>query len=245
MRLTRVYVDEPLAPDSRVTLSGSAANHIRRVLRLAPGDALTVFDGRGGEYDARIDGLRKDTVLIAVGPHHPVERESPIAITLAQGVSRGERMDLVVQKATELGVHRILPVLTERAVVRLGREQSGAKLRHWRAVAVGACEQCGRNRVPEIASPLALPDLLRTAVAHDPQEARMMLSPAGPSRIRDLHDSRGVILLIGPEGGLSELEQRAATDAGFRALSLGPRVLRTETAAIAAIAALQQQLGDL
>jgi 16S rRNA (uracil1498-N3)-methyltransferase len=245
VRLTRVYVDEPLAPDSRMRLEGSAASHIRRVLRLAPGDALTMFDGRGGEYDARIDGLRKEAVLIAVGSHHLVERESPLAITLAQGVSRGERMDLVVQKATELGVWRILPVLAERTVVRLGTEQSDSKLRHWRAVAAAACEQCGRNRVPEIAPPLALPDFLRSVASRDPQHARIVLSPAGGLRIRDLDGGRGLMLLIGPEGGLSELEQQAAADAGFRALSLGPRVLRTETAAIAALAAIQQQLGDL
>jgi 16S rRNA (uracil1498-N3)-methyltransferase len=245
MRLTRVYVDEPLAPDSRVTLEGSAANHIRRVLRLAPGDALTMFDGRGGEYDARVEGMRKDAVLIAVGLHHPVERESPLAIALAQGVSRGERMDLVVQKATELGVRRILPVLTERTVVRLGTEQADSRLRHWRAIAVGACEQCGRNSVPKIAPPLALADFLRSAGADERQDARIVLSPAGGLQIRDLDGARSLLLLIGPEGGLSESEQRAAADAGFRALSLGPRVLRTETAAIAALAALQQQLGDL
>jgi 16S rRNA (uracil1498-N3)-methyltransferase len=242
MRLTRVYVDQPLSPNARVALDGAAANHIRRVLRLAPGDALTVFDGRGGEYDARIDGLRKDAVLLAVASHRPIERESPLAITLAQGVSRGERMDLVVQKATELGVRRIVPVLTERTVVRLDAEQSDAKVRHWRAVAVGACEQCGRNAVPEIAPPAGLAVFLRSAPS---DAARIVLSPSGSLRIRNLDGSRGLILLIGPEGGLSETEQASAVDAGFSALSLGPRVLRTETAAIASLAAIQQLLGDL
>jgi 16S rRNA (uracil1498-N3)-methyltransferase len=245
MRLTRVYVDQPLAPDSRVRLEGAAANHIRRVLRLAPGDALTLFDGRGGEYEARIEALRKDTVQVAIGEYHAVERESPLAIALAQGVSRGERMDLVVQKATELGVRRILPVLSERTVVRLDAAHAAARMRHWRAIAVGACEQCGRNSVPEVAPPLAFPEFLRSAASRDPQSARIVLSAGGGLRIRDLDGSRGLVLLIGPEGGLSEPEQRAAADAGFRALSLGPRVLRTETAAIAALAAIQQQLGDL
>ncbi len=242
MRLTRVHVDQPLAPDSRVALEGAAANHVRRVLRLDAGDALLVFDGRGGEYEARIEGLRKDTVLLTVGAHHRIERESPLAITLAQGVSRGERMDLVVQKATELGVRRIAPVLSERTVVRLDSGQSDSKLRHWRAVAVGACEQCGRNTVPEIAPPVGLDEFLRSL---EPDALRIVLSPTGGLRVRDLDGRRGLIVLIGPEGGLSEPEERAAADAGFRALSLGPRVLRTETAAIASLAAIQQQLGDL
>ncbi|HTX23526.1 MAG TPA: 16S rRNA (uracil(1498)-N(3))-methyltransferase [Steroidobacteraceae bacterium] len=242
MRVTRVYIEEPLAPDSRVRLQGAPANHIRRVLRLAPGDALTVFDGRGGEYDARIDAWRKDTVLVAVGAHRAVEHESPLAVTLAQGVSRGERMDLVVQKATELGVRKIVPVLTERTVVRLGADQSDSKVRHWRGVAVGACEQCGRNAVPEIASPVTLPQFLRSI---EPQGTRIVLSPEGGLRIRDLEPGGAVSLLIGPEGGLSEPERHAAIEAGFRALRLGPRVLRTETAAIASLAAIQQRLGDL
>ncbi|HUN76134.1 MAG TPA: 16S rRNA (uracil(1498)-N(3))-methyltransferase [Steroidobacteraceae bacterium] len=245
MRLTRVHTDQPLAPRSSVLLEGAAANHIRRVLRLAPGDAVTLFDGSGGEYEARIEGLRKDAVMVAVGPHRAVQRESPLALTLVQGVSRGERMDLVVQKATELGVRRIVPVLTERTVVRLDAAQADSRLRHWRAVAVGACEQCGRNIVPEVAPPLALPQFLRAAAADDPRSARVVLLPGGSLRVRDLDRVSGLTLLIGPEGGLAELEQRAAADAGFRALSLGPRVLRTETAAIASLAAIQQHLGDL
>jgi 16S rRNA (uracil1498-N3)-methyltransferase len=245
MRLTRVYVEQPLAPDARVRLEGATANHIRRVLRLATGAALTVFDGRGGEYQARIEGAAEDAVSVAVGSHQPIERESPLAITLAQGVSRGERMDLVVQKATELGVRHIVPVLTERTVVRLGAEQADPKVRHWRAIAVAACEQCGRNAVPEIAAPLALHEFLRSVAALEPQAARLVLAPGGGLRIRDLEAAHAAVLLIGPEGGLSELEQRAASEAGFRALRLGPRVLRTETAAIAALAALQQRLGDL
>lgn len=243
MRLTRVYVDQPLEPDSRTTLRGTAANHIERVLRLGPGDALTVFDGRGGEYEARIDAVRKEGVSLAIGRHHPVERESPLAVTLAQGVSRGERMDLVVQKATELGVRRIAPILAERSVVRLDARQADSKRRHWRAIAIAACEQCGRNTVPEIAAPATLTAFLPSL---EPGSTRLILSPAGELKVRDLKTaSAALIVLIGPEGGLSEAEHRAALDAGFRALGLGPRVLRTETAALAALAALQQHLGDL
>ncbi len=248
MRLTRVHIDELLAPQARVLLRGATANHMRRVLRLGPGDELTVFDGRGGEYDARIDDLRKDAVLVAVGAHRPVERESPLAVTLAQGVSRGERMDLVVQKATELGVRRIVPILTERAVVRLDPKQADSRLRHWRAIAIAACEQCGRNTLPEIAAPATLASFLPSIEA---DSMRVILSPAGRWRVRDLKaadiDASGAALtvLIGPEGGLTESEQRSAAGAGFRALSLGPRVLRTETAAIAALATIQQHLGDM
>ncbi len=248
MRSTRVHIDEPLAPDSRVMLRGTAANHIRRVLRLGPDDDLTVFDGRGGEYEARIEALRNDGVLVAIGARYDIDRESPLAVTLAQGVSRSERMDLVVQKATELGVRRIVPILTERTVVRLDAKQAESKRRHWRGIAVAACEQCGRNALPEIAAPATLATFLSSL---EPGPVRVVLSPAGGMKVRDLSAAdlsaagKALIVLIGPEGGLSEPERQTAIDAGFRALNLGPRVLRTETAAIAALAALQQHLGDL
>ncbi|HTW38058.1 MAG TPA: 16S rRNA (uracil(1498)-N(3))-methyltransferase [Steroidobacteraceae bacterium] len=253
MRLTRVHVEAPLAPDSRLMVAGAAANHIRRVLRLAPGDPLTLFDGRGGEYDARIEGLGKDTVIVAVGSRHPIERESPLAITLAQGVSRGERMDLVVQKATELGVRRIVPVLTERTVVRLGAQPSDPKVRHWRAIAVAACEQCGRNAVPEIASPVSLETFLsgkllsrgETTAAEDSGATRVVLSPESTLRVRDVPPVSSLIMLVGPEGGLAHAELEAAQAAGYLAVRLGPRILRTETAALAALAAIQERLGDL
>ncbi|MGH8149116.1 MAG: 16S rRNA (uracil(1498)-N(3))-methyltransferase [Steroidobacteraceae bacterium] len=243
MRLTRIHIDEPLGQSSRVTLRGAAANHVRQVLRLGPADEIVVFDGRGGEYAARIDELRKDTLLIAVGEHRLIERESPLAVTLAQGVSRGERMDLVVQKATELGVRRIAPLLTERTVVRLDAKQADAKRRHWRGIAIAACEQCGRNIVPQIALPVTLTAFLSSL---EPDAVRVLLSPAGGSKVSDLEPTDAPLtLLIGPEGGLCESEQRVAIEAGFRVVNLGPRVLRTETAAIAALAAIQQHLGDI
>ncbi|MGB6451822.1 MAG: 16S rRNA (uracil(1498)-N(3))-methyltransferase [Steroidobacteraceae bacterium] len=243
MRPTRVHIDEPLAPDSRVTLRGAAANHMRRVLRLGPGDEIIAFNGRGGEYEARIEGLRKDDLLVMIGEQRLIERESPLAVTLAQGVSRGERMDLVVQKATELGVRRIVPVLTERTVVRLDAKQADSKRRHWIGIAIAACEQCGRNTVPDIATPAMLASFLSSL---GPGTTRVVLSPAGGLKVGDMKaDGAALALLIGPEGGLSESEHQAAIDAGFLALNLGPRVLRTETAAIAAIAAIQQHLGDM
>ena len=243
MRLTRVHVADPLSSGRRHTIEGDAANHIARVLRLEPGVLLTVFDGRGGEYAARIEAVRKGAVIIEVQARSTPERESPLSLTLAQGVSRGERMDWVVQKATELGVSRIIPVLTERTMVKLDARQSERKLAHWHGITVAACEQSGRDRIPDIAAPLALPELLRDI---DPQATRLLLSPTGTQRVNDLQAPEGgIVVLIGPEGGLAQTEQRAALAAGFLAVRLGPRVLRTETAAVAALTLLQHRFGDL
>lgn len=249
MRLTRVHVDTPLASGAHVTLSGSAASHVTRVLRLRTGEALTLFDGRGGEYAARIE-QGGAALTVAVGEHRPTERESPLLVTLAQGISRGERMDLVVQKATELGVARLQPLLTERSVVRLDAQQGERKRRHWRAIAIGACEQCGRNRLPEIGEPCALREMLGGFAPAPPsapaRHARLLLSPAAARRLGDLEGPvSAVTVLIGPEGGLTEEEQAAASSAGFLAVRLGPRVLRTETAAIAALTLLQREFGDI
>jgi 16S rRNA (uracil1498-N3)-methyltransferase len=244
VRLTRVHVPGPLTEGGRHALTGDAANHIARVLRLAAGDPLTVFDGRGGEYAARIEGLRKGEVLIEVGERSASDRESPLALVLAQGVSRGERMDWVVQKATELGVTRIAPLLTERSVVRLDARQSERKRQHWHGIAVAACEQCGRNRLPEVAAPIGLDEFLRQG--GEPRATRVLLAATGESGIEALPAPKGtMIVLIGPEGGLAQSEQRAALAAGFVAVRLGPRILRTETAAVAALTLLQHRFGDL
>jgi 16S rRNA (uracil1498-N3)-methyltransferase len=241
VRLTRVYVESPLAAGRSEEIAGSPANHILRVLRLREGDALTLFDGQGGEYAARITGIHKDDVEVDVLEHRAIERESPLEITLVQGVSRGERMDWVMQKATELGVRRIVPVMTERTVVRLDDKQAERKAAHWRAIAIAACEQCGRNRLPEVTTPLNLHQTLRGL---DPDATRVLLSPSGKQRMRDLPRPAKVTLLIGPEGGLADNEDYAAVAAGFQAVQLGPRILRTETAALAALAALQHDFGD-
>src|SRR5204863_101065 len=155
MRLTRVYLDAPLEAGGRVTLTGSAARHLTRVLRLRPGQALTLFNGGGGEYAATIEAVHGEKVEVAVGEAQAIERESPLILTLAQGVSRGERMDFVVQKATELGASSIVPLLTERSVVRLSAPQAARKLEHWRAIAIAACEQSGRNRLPQLVPPVS------------------------------------------------------------------------------------------
>lgn len=249
MRLTRVYLDALLEPGTRVALRGSAASHVTRVLRLRPGDALTLFNGRGGEYSGSIDKSHAGEVTVAVGEERTVERESPLALTLVQGVSRGERMDLVVQKATELGVSCIVPLLTERSVVRLDVQQAARKVAHWRGIAIAACEQSGRNRVPEVATPLALREftgMARAVGAVGAVGARLLLSPEAALRLDDVAPPvTEVTVLIGPEGGLTDSEEELARTAGFTPVRLGPRVLRTETAAIAALALLQRNFGDL
>jgi len=243
MRLKRVYVDAALEPGARLSLTGGAAGHLTRVLRLRSKAALTLFNGRGGEYAASIERVQRSEVTVVVGEHAPLERESPFPLTLAQGVSRGERMDLVVQKATELGVARLVPVLTERSIVRLDEGQSDRKSSHWRAVAIAACEQCGRNRLPEVALPTPLREFLRQPAG---DSVRLLLSPSATRRIEDVpRPASGAMVLIGPEGGLADEEQQLAEGAGFTAVNLGPRVLRTETAAIAALTLLQREFGDL
>jgi 16S rRNA (uracil1498-N3)-methyltransferase len=243
VRLTRVYVEESLASGARHLISGGAANHMVRVLRLGVGAALTLFDGTGGEYAARIESLRKDAVLVDVGAYAAVERESPLDVTLAQGISRGERMDWVIQKATELGVRRIVPLITQRSVVRLDARQAQKKSQHWRGITIAACEQCGRSRLPELAAPADLLEFLGSEARAE--GTRLLLSPAGNMRIGAMKPLQKIILLIGPEGGLAPEEGDAAIAQGFVAVQLGPRILRTETAAIAALAALQQAFGDL
>jgi 16S rRNA (uracil1498-N3)-methyltransferase len=244
MRLTRVYVDAPVTAGKRLIIEGTAANHVTRVLRLRSGDELTVFDGSGGEFGARIEEFRKDAVVVSVEEHRTLDRESPLSLTLAQGISRGERMDWIIQKATELGATRIVPVFTKRSVVRLDDKQAERKLQHWRAITVAACEQCGRNRLPDLTTPVEFFDVLPASFT--PNATRLLLSPHADLRIDDLGDVHGgVSVLIGPEGGLDEVEQEAAIAAGFRAVRMGPRVLRTETAAIAALTILQRYFGDL
>jgi 16S rRNA (uracil1498-N3)-methyltransferase len=247
VRLTRVYVAAPLAPGARLPLEGSAAGHLTRVLRLREGAELTLFNGQGGEYAARIDQAQAGRVIVVVGAHRPLERESPLNVTLAQGVSRAERMDLVVQKATELGVACLVPLVTARSVVRLDARQAERKRAHWQAIAIGACEQSGRNRLPQVRAPLALGDFLQERSGEGAAGTlRVLLSPAGARLIEELAaPARAATVLVGPEGGLAPAEAEAAAAAGYTAVRLGPRVLRTETAAIAALTLLQREFGDL
>ena len=243
MRVIRVYTPGPLRAGATTWLQDAAATHVSRVLRLRAGDSLTLFNGDGQDYLGTVSALRGGRVEVEIATSAAGVPDSPLELTLAQGVARGERMDLVIQKATELGVARIVPVLAERSVVRLDGEQSRRRLEHWRAVAISACEQCGRARVPAIDPPQRLADLL---LAPSVPSCRVLLSPGAARSLRDLPQaSRAVALLIGPEGGLTEAELAAATGAGFEPSSLGPRILRTETAALAALAVLQSVAGDL
>jgi 16S rRNA (uracil1498-N3)-methyltransferase len=243
MRLIRVHADAVLAEGARVTLRGPAAAHVTRVLRLGAGDAVTLFNGDGMDYPARIAALGHGTVDAEVTGRAAARAESPLAVTLVQGIARAERMDLVVQKATELGVAAIAPVATARSVVKLDADSRDRKAAHWRGIAVAACEQCGRARVPDVLEPVTL-----AARLAKPARAglRLLLSPgADASLAAAARGATSVELLVGPEGGLEDSERQSALAAGYRACRLGPRILRSETAAIAALAVLQAIAGDL
>jgi len=242
MRSTRIYVDIELAGEREILLPAAQSSHLLRVLRLRTGAALTLFNGRGGEYAAELMGADKAGARLSIGAHSDQERESPLRVALLQGIARGERMDLIVQKATELGVQRIVPLSCEFSVVRLDATNRRRRSEHWRAVAIGACEQCGRNRIPEI-DPIG--DFGEVCAASD-AELRLMLLPQAPDSLTAVAAAaRSAAILVGPEGGLSGREQLLAQRCGFRACRLGPRILRTETAALAALAALQASAGDL
>jgi 16S rRNA (uracil1498-N3)-methyltransferase len=249
VRLTRVYVGASLTPGSVVELPRDTASHLAKVLRARNGDELILFSGDGQEFSGTIESVRGSRVSAAVGDGRAVDRESPLRITLVQCVPRGDRMDLVVQKATELGVARIVPVLSQRSVVRLDRAQAESKAAHWRAVAVSACEQCGRNRLPTLES--AQPLLNYLGELPPGAGLRLVLEPeptpgvgAGLHLPGEAPDSE-VTIAIGPEGGFASDELEAFRIAGFTQVGLGPRILRTETAAIAALVWLQTRFGGL
>ena len=244
MRDIRLHVDTVLAVGAEIALPAEAARHAASVLRLRAGATVWLFDGRGGEYRAELVRVARGEVRARVEEHRPVARESPLPLTLVQGVSRGERMDLAIQKSVELGVGHVQPVLCARSVVRLDAGRAARRTAHWQSVATAACEQSGRDRVPRVAPPLDFEDWLAAAPAAG---LRLTLSPAAGRVLDDLPapGTDGAILVVGPEGGLAPPESRALAAAGFLPLRLGPRVLRTETAAMAAITALQLRFGDL
>ena len=246
MRMTRAWVDLPLAPGARIALPEAAAAHLLRVLRLREGDACVLFNGDGHDYDARIIATGKRGGEVEVTGRRAVDNESPLRITLLQGIARGEKMDLILQKATELGVARIVPVESERSEVRLDGPRLARRIEHWRAVVVAACEQCGRARLPEIEAPVAIGAI--GGIAH-PAGLRLTLDPQGehalPALASRMPADGGVAIAIGPEGGWAPRDREQLRAAGYEGLRLGPRILRTETAGLAAIAALQAMYGDL
>ncbi|MFC6839455.1 16S rRNA (uracil(1498)-N(3))-methyltransferase [Xanthomonas theicola] len=243
MRLTRCHVAAALRSGSDVVLPADVAGHLLRVLRLREGDRCVLFNGDGCDYDAELLQAGKHGASVRIGAARPAGNESPLAITLLQGIARGEKMDLILQKATELGVAAIVPVWAERSEVKLDASRMNKRVAHWRSVVAAACEQCGRARVPGLAAPLALAE---AACAAGASQLKLALDPQGEHRLRTL-DIPGdtATIAIGPEGGWSPRDRAVLHAAGFAGLRLGPRILRTETAGLAAIAALQAQYGDL
>ena len=244
MRTIRIHVELPLAVGLEVGLPAQAGEHVARVLRLTAGAPITLFNGDGMDYPAVIQAVGKRDVTVRVEVAQMVDNESPLSLTLAQGVARGEKMDLIVQKATELGVARIVPLLTERSEVKLDPSRAEKRLAHWQAVVASACEQSGRARLPAVLPAVPLEHWLREL----PQDGalRLALLPEGTRRSGELQfTSAGGVLVVGPEGGLGLRDTAALTDAGFEGLRLGPRILRTETAGLAALAALQALHGDM
>ena len=243
--LTRMYFPGELQPGRACALAPSQAHHALRVLRLKRGDPVTLFNGDGAEYASVVVEANRDRVALDVTARESRDREAPFAVTLAQVVSSGERMDYTIQKAVELGVAAIQPLEARRSVVRLSAERAVRRVQHWQGVAIAACEQCGRNRVPSVLPLAQFDGFLATRGSVKDEEQRVLLSPRAPLRLSELDPPRGsLVMLSGPEGGFTPDEARAAETAGFLPVRLGPRVLRTETAAVAALAAMQALWGD-
>ena len=243
MHIPRIYLSHPLTANQELTLPEKAFHHVIRVLRHKPGGYLILFNGEGGEFHATLERVDRHTATVRVEKYVDREAESSLKITLAQSIAKGVRMDYSLQKATELGVDRILPLITARSMVNLPKDQLAKRLLHWRKVVISACEQCGRNRVPTILTPINYFDWLHSPCKED---IALMLNPGADKSLTELSPPiSSIVLLIGPEGGLTSDETSAAKAAGFIDIRMGPRILRTETAGVAALAALQTLWGDL
>ncbi|MEV8469402.1 MULTISPECIES: 16S rRNA (uracil(1498)-N(3))-methyltransferase [unclassified Ralstonia] len=248
MGLPRFFVDTPLAPNTTVTLPEAVTRHIH-VLRLAAGDDVCLFDGSGHEFRARLDAINKRDATASLADATQPDTEARYAITLAQGIAGGDKMDWLIEKAVELGINAVAPLQTERGVVRLSGERAAKRVQHWQALVQAACEQCGRARVPVVAPVATLREWLAAAKSTD--TPRVLLSPRGTQSLtqwavqsRTHIEGNGIVLLIGPEGGLSPDEEALAEAAGFLPLTLGRRILRTESAALVAVSALHAVLGE-
>ena len=239
----RFFTDSPLAPDTEVHLSESAAAHATRALRLNTGDSAIIFNGDGFDYDCTLTSVKKNAVTATITGAKQISNESPLHITLLQGISSGDRMDFTIQKAVELGVRQIQPISTQRSVVKLSYDRAEKRTEHWQNVAISACEQSGRAFVPKVLAPLTLEAWL----AQNPYSSttRILLNPIGAKRLAEIPKPAGAIeLLIGAEGGLSPVEIDLACAQNFQSIVLGPRILRTETAALTAISSMQSLWGD-
>ncbi|MEO8671294.1 MAG: 16S rRNA (uracil(1498)-N(3))-methyltransferase [Tahibacter sp.] len=244
MRIPRIYVQDALHSGMTITLPEQAGEHVVRVLRLEPGFSILLFNGDGFDYAAELVSVARRAVSARVGVRHAMAHESPLRVTLVQGIARGDKMDWILQKSTELGVEQVIPVFTDRTEVKLDEERAERRTAHWQQVVIAACEQCGRSRVPRVSAPLRL-SAWASALGESPGQ-RLALMPEGALRARDIEwHSESAWLVVGPEGGLSDKDVAILTQAGFRGLGLGPRILRTETAGIAALTVLQTLRGDL
>ncbi len=240
MRFTRIFVDSPLQIGVSLTLPAASTRHVTQVLRLAVDDPLILFNGDGHDYPARLIRLQRDAATVLVEQSSEPEPQTPLQIHLALGISKGERMEYALQKAVELGVGRLTPLFAERTQVRLEGVRLERRLEHWRGIVIGACEQSGRRRLPTLDPAMTLEHWLA-----DTSEGGLLLDPCAPLALTGLPAPvAGVTLLIGPEGGLTVREREQAMGRGFQGVRLGPRILRTETAPLAAIAVIQALWGD-
>ncbi len=241
MRIPRIYVDQALTSGAELTLETGASNHVLRVLRLKLGAELIIFNGEKGEFSAELTAIQRNHAVVTLRDFVEKSIESPIKIHLLQGISKGDRMDYVMQKAVELGVYQITPVFTERCNVKLGSERMQKKLQHWQQIVISACEQCGRDYIPHVLNPMALEQAVAEQVG-----AKLVLAHQAENTLEVIEEPvENISILIGPEGGLTDTEVVMAQQHEFVPIKLGPRILRTETAAIAAITAIQTKWGDL
>lgn len=242
MHIPRLYIPQPLVTGETLVLDDQAAHHVKQVLRLGPGAALRVFDGAGSEHHATLLDVHRARGTVEIGAVYTSNTGSSLDIILAQGIPRGDRMDFILQKAVELGVSSIQPLWMERSQARTKGERLDKRMRHWQKVIISACEQCGRSTLPGLGRPAACTSWLAAGPAG---ETRILLEPQADNTLTSLGPPRQpVLLLIGPEGGVSDVERACASSAGFTPIALGPRVLRTETAALAILAGLQSLWGD-
>ena len=241
MRISRFFCPELNLSNKQFSLPEAVHRHAVQVLRLKKGVKISLFDGRGLEYEATLDQVGKRESVVILGQKIESQNESPLEITLLQGISRGERMDYALQKAVELGVSKVIPVITERCNVQLSNGRAEKRLSHWQGVMVSACEQSGRSVLPELMDVMPLEE----AKMINQQSSRLVLDPLAKQGFTTLEKQQQITLLIGPEGGLSEQEVQLLTEQGYQTVNFGPRILRTETAAVAAIAVIQTLWGDL
>jgi 16S rRNA (uracil1498-N3)-methyltransferase len=242
MQIPRIFYPETLVTDTQIALSQDAANHVANVLRLKEGHPIVLFNGDGNEYSGHLDSVKKREVIAFVDAKLSLSVESPLSIHLGQGVSKGDRMDVVLQKSVELGVSEITPIISERCVVKLSPERWQKKQTQWQKIIISACEQSGRNIIPKLNSVTSIQDWIKQSTT----QLRLTLDPKSRYKMNQLdYQHQGFRLLIGPEGGLSEKEMYYAEESGYQSVSMGPRILRTETAALTSLAILQSRFGDI